>query len=161
MRATLMYGAGDVRLEDVPDPKLEEPTDAVVRVLRSCICGSDLHPYHSMPASEHGTQMGHEFLGVVEELGSEVIGLKKRDLVVASFAFQARQREPADVVAERGEEGIAKVRQLSGGDGTHTVLEAVGYKEAYEQALSVVRWLPRHDRPRGTEDAHPLLKESP
>ena len=80
---------------------------------------------------------------------------------MVSFAFQARQREPADVVAERGEEGIAKVRQLSGGDGTHTVLEAVGYKEAHEQALGVVRWLPRHDRPRGTEDAHPLLGESP
>ena len=49
MRATLIYGAGDVRVEDVPDPKLTEPTDAVVRVLRSCICGSDLWPYGSMP----------------------------------------------------------------------------------------------------------------
>lgn len=58
MRATVMYGAGDVRVEDVPDPKLREATDAVVRVLRSCICGSDLWPYGSMPASQEGSRMG-------------------------------------------------------------------------------------------------------
>jgi threonine dehydrogenase-like Zn-dependent dehydrogenase len=253
MRATLMYGAGDVRVEDVPDPVLRQPTDAIVRVVRTCICGSDLHPYHSMPASEHGTLMGHEFLGVVEELGSEVTGLRRGDLVVASFAYQDNTCEfcregvqtscrhggffseaqadvirvpqaagtlvklpvgedsallpslltladvfgtgyhaakranvnsrtavtvigdgavgllavlsakqlgaeriilmgrhkvrtdlgvefgATDVVAERGEEGVAKVRELTGGDGTHTVLEAVGYREAYEQALGVVR----------------------
>ena len=74
MRATLMYGAGDVRVEDVPDPVLREPTDAVVRVLRSCICGSDLWPYWSMPPSEHGRRMGHEFLGVVEDTGPDVPG---------------------------------------------------------------------------------------
>jgi threonine dehydrogenase-like Zn-dependent dehydrogenase len=248
-----MYGAGDVRVENVPDPVLREPTDAIVRVVRTCICGSDLHPYHNMPASEHGTPVGHEFLGVVEDLGSEVTGIKKGDLVVASFAFQdntcefcregvqtscrrggffseaqaeairvpqaagtlvklpvgedsallpslltladvygtgyhaakranvsprttvtvigdgavgvlavlsakqfgaeriilmgrhkertdlGREYGATDVVVERGEEGIAKVRELTGGDGTHTVLEAVGHKEAYEQALGVVR----------------------
>jgi threonine dehydrogenase-like Zn-dependent dehydrogenase len=48
MRATLMYGAGDVRVEDLPDPTLKSPTDAVVRVVRACVCGSDLHPYHQM-----------------------------------------------------------------------------------------------------------------
>jgi threonine dehydrogenase-like Zn-dependent dehydrogenase len=88
MRAILMYGAGDVRVENVPDPVLREPTDAIVRVVWTSICGSDLHPYHNMPASEHGTPMGHEFLGVVEDLGAEVTGLKQGDLVVASFAFQ-------------------------------------------------------------------------
>ena len=253
MRATVMYGAGDVRVENLPDPVLQEPTDAIVRVVRTCVCGSDLHPYHTMPASAQGTQMGHEFLGVVEDLGSAVAGLKRGDLVVASFAFQdntcdfcregvqtscrhggffsqaqaelvrapqaagtlvklpvgedsallpslltladvygtgyhaavragvnprttvtvigdgavgllavlsARQlgaeriilmgrhkvrtdlgREfgATDVVAERGEEGIAQVRELTGGDGTHAVLEAVGYREAYDQALGVVR----------------------
>jgi threonine dehydrogenase-like Zn-dependent dehydrogenase len=76
------------RVENVPDPVLREPTDAIVRVVRTCICGSDLHPYHNMPASEHGTPMGHEFLGVVEDLGAEVSGPRKGDLVVASFAFQ-------------------------------------------------------------------------
>lgn len=253
MRATLMYGAGDVRVENVPDPVLQDRTDAIVRIVRTCICGSDLHPYHNMPASAQGTPMGHEFLGVVEELGADVAGLTKGDLVVAPFAFQDNTCEfcregvqtscrhggffsqaqaelirvpqaagtlvklpvgedsallpslltladvygtgyhaakranvnprttvtvigdgavgllavlsakqlgaeriilmgrhktrtdlgiefgATDVVAERGEEGIAKVRDLTGGDGTHTVLEAVGYKEAYEQALGVVR----------------------
>ncbi|RZU73560.1 threonine dehydrogenase-like Zn-dependent dehydrogenase [Micromonospora kangleipakensis] len=253
MRAILMYGAGDVRVEEIPDPVLQQPTDAIVRIVRTCVCGSDLHPYHNMPASEDGTQMGHEFLGVVEDLGSEVTGLKRGDLVVASFAFQdntcdfcredvqascrhggffsqaqaelirvpqaagtlvklpvgedspllpslltladvygtgyhaakradvnprttvtvigdgavgllavlsakqlgaeriilmgrykartdlGREFGATDVVAERGEEGIAKVRELTGGDGTHAVLEAVGYMQAYEQALGVVR----------------------
>jgi threonine dehydrogenase-like Zn-dependent dehydrogenase len=74
MRATLMYGAGDVRVQDVPDPAVQEPTDAVVRVLRAAVCGSDLWPYGSMPSAEQGRPMGHEFLGIVEDLGSEVSG---------------------------------------------------------------------------------------
>jgi threonine dehydrogenase-like Zn-dependent dehydrogenase len=87
MRATLMYGAGDVRVEDVPDAALREPADAVVRVLRSCICGSDLWPYWSMPPTEHGRRMGHEFLGVVEDTGAEVSGLTAGDVVVAPFVW--------------------------------------------------------------------------
>ena len=74
MRATVMHGAGDVRVEDVPDPVLREPTDAIVRVLRSCVCGSDLWPYWSISPSEHGRRMGHEFLGVVEDTGADVPG---------------------------------------------------------------------------------------
>jgi len=259
MRATFMYGAGDVRVEDAPDPVLRQPTDAVVRVVRSCVCGSDLHPYHSMPASEQGTPMGHEFLGVVEDLGSEVTGLRRGDLVVSPFAYSdntcafcreglhtscrnggfwgapdvggaqaeavrvpqasgtlvklpgvgedspllpslltlsdvygtgyhaakqahvnrnttvtvigdgavgllavlsakqsgaervilmgrhkdrtdlGREFGATDVVAERGEEGIERVRELTGGDGTHAVLEAVGHMSAYEMAVGVVR----------------------
>jgi NADPH:quinone reductase-like Zn-dependent oxidoreductase len=72
-----MYGAGDVRVENVPDPVIQEPSDAIVRIVRSCVCGSDLHPYHGMPASKQGTPMGHEFIGVVEETGKEVSTLKK------------------------------------------------------------------------------------
>jgi threonine dehydrogenase-like Zn-dependent dehydrogenase len=87
MRATIMYGAGDVRVENVPDATLQLPTDAVVRVLRSCICGSDLHPYRNMPAFAEGTPMGHEFLGVVEELGAGVAGLAKGDVVIAPFVW--------------------------------------------------------------------------
>src|SRR3954453_11985330 len=87
MRATLMYGAGDVRVENVPDAALQQPTDAVVRVVRACVCGSDLHPYHSMPASGQGTPMGHEFVGVVEQTGSEVSALKAGDFVIAPFAY--------------------------------------------------------------------------
>jgi threonine dehydrogenase-like Zn-dependent dehydrogenase len=63
MRATVMYGAGDVRVEDVPDARLIESTDALVRVTRAGICGSDLWPYRSMEPSETGRRMGHEFIG--------------------------------------------------------------------------------------------------
>ena len=257
MRATLMYGAGDVRVEHVPDPALREPADALVRVLRSCICGSDLWPYWSMPPSEHGRRMGHEFLGVVEETGAEVSGLRAGDLVVAPFVWSdgtcdfcreglqtscrhggqwggdtgggqgevvrvpqaqgtlvklpapadeallaslltlsdvfctghhaavkagvsartsvtvigdgavglcavlaarrlgaeqivlmghhkqrtdlGREFGATDVIAERGEEGIELTRELTGGDGTHTVLECVGTSGAIGMALGVVR----------------------
>jgi threonine dehydrogenase-like Zn-dependent dehydrogenase len=54
MRATLIYGAGDVQVVDIPDPKLANPSDAIVRVARACVCGSDLHPYRDMPAATHG-----------------------------------------------------------------------------------------------------------
>ena len=259
MRATIMYSAGDVRVENVPDPTLQQPTDALVRIVRACVCGSDLHPYHDMPATPGGTPMGHEFVGVVEEVGGDVATLKKGDFVIAPFAWsdgtcefcreglqtscrhggfwagngiggaQAEAirvpfadgtlvkapvgedsellpstahpvRRPGyrlprcrqgsgrtnaasspssataqsaswrfsppndlapsgssswaatksrtdlgiefgatDIVAERGDEGIAKVRELTGGDGTDVVLEAVGHMPAYEQAIGVVR----------------------
>lgn len=253
MRATLMYGAGDVRVENAPDPKIDWPTDAVVRVVRACVCGSDLHPYHDLPASQTGTTMGHEFLGVVEETGTDVRTVVRGDLVVASFSYQdntcpicrdgvqtacphggffataqaeavrvpqadgtlvklpvgedsallpslltladvygtgyhaaklarvtagdtvtvigdgavgllavlsakqlgaeqiilmgrhtvrtdlGREFGATDVVAKRGEDGIAEVRDLTGGLGSHKVLEAVGYRNAYDQAVGVVR----------------------
>ncbi|MFJ4002252.1 alcohol dehydrogenase catalytic domain-containing protein [Streptomyces sp. NPDC090023] len=87
MRAAVMYGAGDVRVEDRPDPKIVKPSDAVVRTVAACVCGSDLWPYASMPATGTGRPMGHEFLGVVEETGAEVTGLKAGDLVVAPFTY--------------------------------------------------------------------------
>lgn len=257
MRATLMYGAGDVRVEDVPDPRIIEPADAVVRVLRSCICGSDLWPYRSMPASEHGSRMGHEFLGLVEDTGPEVTGLRRGDVVIAPFVWSdgtcdfcrqglqtscrhggpwggdldggqgeavrvpqasgtlvkipaspdeallpslltlsdvfctghhaavtagvsprttvtvvgdgavglcavlaarrlgaeqiilmgrhkdrtdlGREFGATDVVAGRGAEGIERVRELTGGDGTHTVLECVGTAQAIATSLDVAR----------------------
>ncbi|WP_189219285.1 MULTISPECIES: alcohol dehydrogenase catalytic domain-containing protein [Streptomyces] len=258
MRATYLYEAGDVRVEDAPDPVVEQPTDAVVRVVRACVCGSDLHPYHTMAAADGPAPMGHEFLGVVEELGPEVSGLSRGDLVVSPFSYadntceycreglhtscprggffnsagvgggqaeairvpqaqgtlvklpvgedsellpglltladvygtgyhaahMARVRPghtvtvigdgavgllavlsarqlgaeqiilmgrhrnrtdlgrffgATDVVPERGEEGIAKVRELTGGHGTRAVLEAVGHMPAYEMAVGAVR----------------------
>jgi len=87
MRATLMYGAGDVRVENVPDARLIEPTDALVVVTRAAICGSDLWPYKSMEPSETGRRMGHEFIGVVEAVGDDVATLKVGDLVVAPFVW--------------------------------------------------------------------------
>ncbi|MFF5139214.1 alcohol dehydrogenase catalytic domain-containing protein [Streptomyces sp. NPDC013157] len=258
MRATFMYGPGDVRVENVPDPKIVDSTDAVVRITLACVCGSDLHPYHSMDKTDEGTPMGHEFLGVVEETGSEVRGLQRGDFVVSPFAFAdntcaicrdgfhtacphggwygasgvggaqaeavrvpqadgtlvkiptdvdaallpsllalsdvyltgyhaahmgrvepgktvtvigdgavglsavlasrrmgaekiilmgrhtsrtdlGREWGATDVVAERGEEGIAKVMELTGGEGSHVVLEAVGLMPAYGQAYGIVR----------------------
>lgn len=257
MQATLMYGAGDVRVENVPNPTIQLPTDAIVRVVAGCICGSDLWPYASKPASEDGARMGHEFVGIVDELGSEVTGLKAGDFVIAPFVvsdgtcdfcqeglqtscrhgehwgnpgdggqgefvrvpqasgtlvvvpagfdealipsllslsdvmctgFHAakmariqpgqsvtvigdgavglsavlsakllgagqiilmgrheartdlgREFGATDVVAERGDEGIIRVKELTGGDGTHVVLEAVGLKSAIETAIAVVR----------------------
>ena len=252
-----MYGAGDVRVENVPDARLAEPTDALVRVTRACICGSDLWPYTQMAASEQGRRMGHEFVGIVEDVGAEVQAVKRGDLVVAPFAYSdgtcvfcreglqtsclhggfwggeldggqgeavrvpqadgtlvvlpvgpdhalmpslltlsdvmgtghhaalaarvgpgkiaavvgdgavglcgviaakrlgAEQvillgRHPdrlalgrdfgaTEIVSERGEEAIARVRELTGGLGAHSVLECVGHDLAMETALGIVR----------------------
>ena len=87
MRATVMFGAGDVRVETVPDAGLIEPTDALVVVTRTAICGSDLWPYKSMEPSEAGRRMGHEFIGVVEAVGAEVRTVKAGDVVLAPFLY--------------------------------------------------------------------------
>jgi threonine dehydrogenase-like Zn-dependent dehydrogenase len=258
MRATFIYGAGDVRVINVPDPVIQQPTDAIVRVTRACICGSDLHPYHNMPVTTEGNSIGHECIGVVEDTGADVTSVSNGDLVIVPFAWSdgtcdfcreglqtscrhggfwnagevrgcqaeavrvpladgtlvaapveedspliqslltlsdvygtgyhaaikasvnprttvtvigdgavgilavlsARQlgaeqivlmgrhtartnlgREfgATDVIAERGDEGIEKVRDLTGGDGTHVVIEAVGHMPAYQQAIGAVR----------------------
>jgi threonine dehydrogenase-like Zn-dependent dehydrogenase len=87
MRATVMYGAGDVRVGNVPDATVIEPTDVVLRVTRACICGSDLWPYKTMESSETGHVMGHEAVGVVEGVGADVRNFKEGDLVVMPFAY--------------------------------------------------------------------------
>src|SRR5213078_4420568 len=87
MRATVMYGAGDVRIEHVPDARLIEPTDALVRVTRACICGSDLWPYTQMTEDDASRVMGHEAIGVVDAVGAEVRTLEPGDVVVMPFAF--------------------------------------------------------------------------
>ena len=87
MRATVMFGAGDVRIEDVPDAHLIESTDALVAVTRAAICGSDLWPYKTMEHSETGRRMGHEFIGVVEAVGADVRTVKAGDLVVSPFLW--------------------------------------------------------------------------
>src|SRR5436305_3917105 len=87
MRATIMYKAGDVRIENVPDATIKQPTDALVRITRACICGSDLWPYHDMEPTERGRPMGHEAIGVVEAVGRDVRKVKKGDFVVMPFAY--------------------------------------------------------------------------
>jgi len=87
MRATTIHAPFDMRVQDVPDAAVQQPTDAVVRVLRACICGSDLWAYRGESARTPGQRIGHEFLGLVEETGSEVSGLRRGDLVVAPFMW--------------------------------------------------------------------------
>jgi threonine dehydrogenase-like Zn-dependent dehydrogenase len=82
-----MFAAGDVRIQDVPDPSIIEPTDAIVRVTSACICGSDLWPYADMERSDTGQSMGHEAIGIVEEVGAGVQTIKGGDLVVMPFAY--------------------------------------------------------------------------
>jgi threonine dehydrogenase-like Zn-dependent dehydrogenase len=87
MRATVMYRAGDVRIENVPDAAIEKPTDAIIRITRACICGSDLWPYNELEPTEPGRRMGHEAIGIVEAVGADVRTVKRGDVVVMPFAY--------------------------------------------------------------------------
>ncbi|MER6984673.1 alcohol dehydrogenase catalytic domain-containing protein, partial [Streptomyces carpinensis] len=86
MRGVVMYTAGDVRVEDREDPEIIEPTDAIVRLTATCICGSDLWPYRGIEPVDR-TLMGHEYVGVVEEVGAAVETVKPGDFVVGSFVI--------------------------------------------------------------------------
>ena len=254
MRQVVMHGPGDVRVEDRPDPVILEPTDAIIRLSATCICGSDLWPYRGAEPVEHQV-MGHEYVGVVEQVGSAVRTIQVGDFVVGSFwasdntceicrsgyqaycvdrvpmgtigtqselaripladgtlvatpgmpdpdlipslmaasdvlgtgwfAAVAAQAGPGktvavvgdgavgllavlaaqqlgaeriiafsrhadrqalargfgatDVVEERGEAGVARVKELTGGLGAHSVIEAVGTQEAMMQAIHAAR----------------------
>jgi len=85
MRGVVMYGPGDVRVEDRPDPKIEQPADAVIRLSATCVCGSDLWPYRGTDSYGWPAPMGHEYAGVVEETGDEVRTVKPGDFVIGSF----------------------------------------------------------------------------
>ncbi len=85
MRGVVMYAPGDVRVEDVPDATIIEPTDAVIRVSATCICGSDLWPYRGLQQVRGPSPMGHEYIGVVEQIGGAVRDIKVGDSVVGSF----------------------------------------------------------------------------
>ena len=84
MRATIMPKAHDVRIDNIPDPIIQEPTDALIRVTRACICGSDLWPYNGGPNVE-GQRMGHEAIGVVEDVGSAVQTIRRGQVVIMPF----------------------------------------------------------------------------
>ncbi len=87
MRATTIYGPNDVRIETVPDPRIVSPTDAIVQVTAACICGSDLWAYRGVAKREPGQRIGHEFVGVVSEIGTEVTTLRVGDFVIAPFVW--------------------------------------------------------------------------
>src|SRR3954464_3084995 len=83
MKAVVFHGIGDIRLDDMPEPRLEEPTDAIVRLAASAICGTDLHMVRgTMPGMKPGTILGHEGVGVVEAIGKDVRNLNVGDRVV-------------------------------------------------------------------------------
>src|SRR2546430_17681897 len=85
MRGAVLYGAGDLRFEERDAPRIIKPTDAVIRMAATCVCGSDLWPYRGLQAIAEPTPMGHEYCGVVEEVGSAVRTLKPGRFVIGSF----------------------------------------------------------------------------
>ncbi|GAB2604439.1 zinc-dependent alcohol dehydrogenase family protein [Pseudactinotalea suaedae] len=255
MRGVVMHAPGDVRVEDRDDPVILEPTDAIIRLTAACICGSDLWPYRGIEKLAGPTPMGHEYLGVVEEIGGQVSTLAVGDHVVGSFVASdntceiclsgyqsrcvhqvmmgaigtqaeraripladgtlvrlpgipdddlvpsllaasdvlgtgwfaavaaeagpgttiavvgdgavglmgvlaarrlgaerviamsrhadrqdlARELGATDIVAERGQAGIDRIKELTGGLGAHGVIEAVGTQESMEQAIGAAR----------------------
>lgn len=86
MRGTVLYAPGDIRFEDREMPRIETATDAVIRIVRTCVCGSDLWPYRGAQPIKGPTPMGHEYCGVVEEVGNAVRQLKPGQFVIGSFA---------------------------------------------------------------------------
>src|SRR5205085_678285 len=177
MRATVMHEIHDVRIENMPDAAIQEPGDAIIRITRACICGSDLWPYNDGP-TPGGQRMGHEAIGVVEEVGSGVRTIKRGQVVIMPFVnsdgtcmfceeglpaacvhrnffgngtgLDGAQAEALRIpfadgtlyplnVGERGEEGVARVRELTSGVGVHSVLECVGTDQALATCMGIVR----------------------
>ena len=85
MRGAVLHGPGDVRVDDRAEPTIEQPTDAVIRLAATCVCGSDLWPYRGIEAVDEPSPMGHEYVGIVEEVGGEVRSIKPGQFVVGSF----------------------------------------------------------------------------
>jgi threonine dehydrogenase-like Zn-dependent dehydrogenase len=85
MRGAVLYAPGDVRVEEREDPRIVEPTDAIIRLSATCVCGSDLWPYRGIEAVDGPSPMGHEYAGIVEEVGSEVTTIRPGQFVVGSF----------------------------------------------------------------------------
>src|SRR4051812_40226894 len=151
MRATIMYGAGDVRVEKVPDPSIIEPTDGIIRVVRACICGSDLWPYNDMPKSGTGQSMGHEAIGIVEAVGRDVRTVKRGQVVVMPFATSdgtcefCKEGLPTACVhvgfiGNRGMNGAqAEALRIPFADGAHSVLECVGTRDAILTSVEIAR----------------------
>src|SRR3954463_16776022 len=86
MRGTVLHGPHDIRFEDRETPKIVEPTDALIRISLTCVCGSDLWPYRGLQPINGPTPMGHEYCGIVEEVGGAVKSVKPGQFVIGSFA---------------------------------------------------------------------------
>ena len=85
MRGAVLYGPGDLRFEDRAAPAIAKPTDAIIRIAATCVCGSDLWPYRGLQPAAEPTPMGHEYCGILEEIGKEVTSVKPGQFVIGSF----------------------------------------------------------------------------
>jgi threonine dehydrogenase-like Zn-dependent dehydrogenase len=120
MRQVVMHGPGDVRVEDRADPRIIEPTDAVIRLSATCICGSDLWPYRGAEPVDHQA-MGHEYVGVVEQIGQDVRTVKVGDFVVGSFWASDNTCE----ICRSGYQAYCVHRVLMGTIGTQSELARI------------------------------------
>jgi threonine dehydrogenase-like Zn-dependent dehydrogenase len=124
MRATTIHGTRDIRVSNVPDPTIEEPTDAIVKIVAGCVCGSDLWPYRGENPITAGDTIGHECVGVVEEVGADVRSFRPGDFVVVPFdhcdntcphcAFGAQNACENLGFTESGQAEYARVSQAEG-----------------------------------------------
>jgi threonine dehydrogenase-like Zn-dependent dehydrogenase len=117
----MMYGPGDVRVEDRPDPVIEQPTDAIIRLSAACVCGSDLWPYRGQDKLDGPTPMGHEYVGVVEQIGSAVTTVKPGDFVIGSFFASDNTCE----ICQAGYQSRCIHAELMGALGTQSELARV------------------------------------
>src|SRR5437762_2051812 len=147
MRGAVLYGPRDVRFEDRETPRIEEPTDAVIRISRTCVCGSDLWPYRGLNPIPQPTPMGHEYCGVVEEVGMVAVHAArpmgvKRIIAMSRHEKQqehAREFGATDIVVERGGEGVRSIEDMADGVRDDSVLECVGTQESMKQAINCDR----------------------
>ncbi len=114
MRGAVIYGPRDVRLEERDDPKIIEPTDAIIRLPVTCICGSDLWPYRGIEPIEVPAPMGHEYVGIVEEVGGAVRTIKPGQFVIGSFFASDNTCE----ICRAGYQSSCIHRELMGAIGT-------------------------------------------
>jgi threonine dehydrogenase-like Zn-dependent dehydrogenase len=114
MRGAVMHAPGDIQVESRPDPQIIEPTDAIIRVSAACVCGSDLWPWRGLDDVSEPTPMGHEYVGVVEEVGSDVRMIKPGQFVVGSFFASDNTCE----ICRAGYQSRCEHAVLMGGIGT-------------------------------------------
>ena len=85
MRGAVLHAPGDIRVDQRPDPTIEQPTDAIIRLSATCVCGSDLWPYRGIEKVDGPAPMGHEYVGIVEQVGDDVRNVKPGQFVIGSF----------------------------------------------------------------------------
>jgi threonine dehydrogenase-like Zn-dependent dehydrogenase len=150
----VMHAPGDVRVEDLPEPTIQAPTDAIIRLAAARVCGSDPWPHSGSDEVSEPKPTGHEYVSVVEQVesikvGDFVVGLlavlaakelgAKRSIAMSRHAdLQALAREfgATDIVEKRGDAGIAKVKELTDGLRAYSVVEAVGTQESMMQTIA-------------------------